>query len=80
MNEYTVDEVSFETISEALGSQMRDFNVSTPYKSTHIQKLIEAWHSGLVCRIRNQSPSKNELIKFSEIFGLPERALNQEKN
>lgn len=58
---------------------MRGFNASTSYKSTHVQKLIEAWHSGLVCRIRNQCLSKNELIKFSHIFGLPERALNQEK-
>jgi taurine dioxygenase len=58
---------------------MRGFNVLPPYEGNHIQKLIEAWHSGLVCRIRNQSPSKNELIKFSKIFGLPERALNQEK-
>lgn len=78
MNADTDDEVSFEAISDVLGSQMRGFNVSAPYKITHIQKLIEAWHSGLVCRVRNQSLSKKELITFSEIFGLPERALNQE--
>lgn len=72
LNAYTVDEVSFEAISKALGSQMRGFNASTSYKSTHVQKLIEAWHSGLVCRIRNQCLSKNELIKFSHIFGLPD--------
>ncbi|WP_415264661.1 MULTISPECIES: TauD/TfdA dioxygenase family protein [Bacteria] len=79
MNAYTVDDVSFEAISEALGSQMRGFNVVAPYEGAHVQKLIEAWHCGLVCRIRNQFPNKKEFIRFGEIFGLPERALNQEK-
>jgi len=80
LNAYTVDDVSFEAISEALGSQMRGFNVVAPYEGAHVQKLIEAWHCGLVCRIRNQFPNKKEFIRFGEIFGLPERALNQEKN
>jgi taurine dioxygenase len=79
LNAYTDDEVGFEAVSKALGSQMLGFNASAPFKSSHVQKLIEAWHSGLVCRIRNQYLSKSELIDFSKIFGLPERALHQEK-
>lgn len=37
MNAYTVDEVGFEVISEALGSQMHGFSVLAPYKGNHIK-------------------------------------------
>ncbi len=78
MNNKTINTTSFCQTSKALGTQMLNFDANISTESDN-QTLIEAWHNGLVCRIRNQKLSATEFIRFARIFGTPEKALNQEK-
>jgi taurine dioxygenase len=53
-----------------------DLTCISPSEFRH---LVDTWHGHGVIVIPNQAMSKEQLVEFSRKFGVPERALHQEK-
>ncbi|WP_205738550.1 TauD/TfdA dioxygenase family protein [Billgrantia endophytica] len=53
----------------ALGADITGVDLSRPLTDEQVATIVDAWHQNLVLRIRNQSLSDADLIRFSKHFG-----------
>jgi taurine dioxygenase len=71
--------IAYKQLSNALGSEIYGFGTHFPHDPEAARTLIEAWHAGGICRLRQQRLDMRAFVEFSRILGTPERALNQER-
>ncbi|MCE8042333.1 TauD/TfdA family dioxygenase [Halomonas daqingensis] len=69
MTTTTMNPVTVIPSGAALGADITGVDLSRPLTDEQVAAIIDAWHQHLVLRIRGQSLSDADLIRFSQHFG-----------
>ena len=69
MTTTTMNPVTVIPSGAALGADITGVDLSRPLTDEQVAAIINAWHQHLVLRIRGQSLSDADLIRFSQHFG-----------
>jgi taurine dioxygenase len=71
--------VYISPLSNAVGGEITGVDISLGLPDDIFQRVLDAWHQSGVILLRDQTLSKQSLVKFSARFGVPEMAAPQER-
>ena len=63
-------------MSAAIGLEVLDVDLREPLAPAQITQLRDAWHTGLILLLRDQTLTEEDQVRFAECFGMLAKTIN----
>ncbi len=72
----TIPSITTRPLSAAIGLEVLDVDLREPLAPAQITQLRDAWHTGLILLLRDQTLTEEDQVRFAECFGMLAKTIN----